>query len=93
MIRISVEIGYELRSVELTSQEWEDVQKGTRLNREVVDCYEGEAFRYVFAFNDRKGSTLVVTYDDADGFIGDIGDVLVDASEEFDNPPVRNEGL
>ena len=78
MIQVSVEIGYELRTVELTRQEWEAVQKGQHLIREVEDYYEGEAFTYVFAFNIRKGSSLVVTYDDADAFVGDIGDAIIE---------------
>mgnify|MGYP001472781884 CR=1 FL=1 len=77
MILVSVEIGYDLRTVELTPQEWEAVQRGQHLIREVEDYYEGEAFTYVFAFNDRKGSSLVVTYDDADRFIGDIEDAII----------------
>ena len=78
MIQVSVEIGSELRTVELTHQEWETVQRGQHLVREVEDYYEGEAFTYVFRFNERQGSTLVVTYDDADGFIGDIGDAIIE---------------
>ena len=77
MIRVSVEIGHDLRTVELTPQEWEAVQRGQRLVQEVEDYYEGEAFTYVFAFNEREGSSLVVTYDDADGFIGDIEDAII----------------
>ena len=77
MIQVSVDIGYDLRTVELSPQEWKAVQRGQRLVREVEDYYEGEAFTYVFRFNERKGSTLVVTYDDADVFIGDIGDAII----------------
>jgi hypothetical protein len=78
MIQVSVEIGNELRTLALTHQEWETVQRGQHLVREVEDYYEGEAFTYVFRFNERKGSTLLVTYDDADGFIGDIGDAIIE---------------
>ena len=77
MIQVSVEIGYDLRTVELTSDEWTAVQNGENLVREVVDYYEGEEFTYVFIFNDREGSSLHVTYDDGDGFIGDIRDAII----------------
>jgi hypothetical protein len=77
MIQVSVAVGYDLRSVELTSDEWAEVQNGQHLVREVVDYYEGEEFTYVFAFNERQESSLVVTYDDADGFVGDIGDAII----------------
>ena len=77
MIHVSVVVGYDLRTVELTHDEWAAVQNGQHLIREVVDYYEGEKFTYVFAFNDRQGSSLVVTYDNADGFIGDIGDAII----------------
>lgn len=86
MIRVSVEIGNELRTVELTHQEWQTVQRGQRLVREVEDYYEGEAFTYVFRFNEREGSALVVTYDDADGFIGDIGDAIVEGLDPDARP-------
>ena len=79
-INISVEIGYELRTVSLSELEWERVQKGQHLSKEVVDCYEGEEFTYEFNFNSgqHKGNSLVVTYDDADGFIGNIEDAIID---------------
>ena len=77
MISVCVEIGYDLRTVELTKSEWQSVLDGKTLIREVEDCYEGETFTYVFQFNVREGNSLVVTYDDADGFIGDIGDAII----------------
>jgi hypothetical protein len=83
-IQISVEVGYDLRSVELTPDEWGEVQNGQHLVREVVDYYEGEKFTYVFAFNDRQGSSLVVTYDDADGFEGNIGDAIIEECDRDD---------
>ena len=46
--------------------------------REVIDFYEGEEFSYKFEFNKREGFSLVVTYDDADGFLGDIESAIVD---------------
>ena len=77
-IRVSVEVGYDLRSIELTPEEWASVQTGQNLVREVIDYYEGEAFTYVFAFNTRNEGSLVVSYDDADGFLGDIEDAITE---------------
>lgn len=79
-IDISVVIGYELRTVSLSELEWERIQSGHFLSKEVVDYYEGEEFTYKFIFNSsqRNGSSLVVTYDDADGFIGNIEDAIID---------------
>ena len=74
---VSVAVGYDLRSVELTLDEWAAVQSGEKLVREVIDYYEGEEFTYVFAFNERKEGSLVVTYDDADGFLGHIEDAMI----------------
>ena len=80
-ISISVEIGYELRTVSLSETEWTRVQSGDVLLKEVVDYYEGEEFTYVFHFNTElhQGNSLVVTYEDADGFIGNIEDAILDA--------------
>ena len=38
-IRVSVEVGYDLRSIELTPEEWASVQTGQNLVREVIDYY------------------------------------------------------
>ena len=80
-ISISVEIGYELRTVTLSETEWTRVKSGDVLLKEVVDYYEGEEFTYVFHFNTElhQGNSLVVTYEDADGFIGNIEDAILDA--------------
>jgi len=76
LIQVSVEVGYDLRTVELTHDEWAAVQNGQHLLRKVVDYYEGDAFADVFAFNDQQGYSLVVTCGDTDRFIGDIGDAI-----------------
>ena len=80
-IGLSVEIGYELRTVSLSDLEWSRVQSGHALSKEVVDYYEGEEFTYVFHFNSEihQGNSLVVTCEDADGFIGCIEDAHLDA--------------
>ena len=78
-INLSVEVGYELRTVSLSELEWKKVRSGHSLSKEIVDYYEGEEFTYEFHFNssDYKGNSLVVTYDDADGFIGNIEDAII----------------
>ena len=43
LIQVSVEVGYDLRTVELTHDEWAAVQNGQHLLRKVVDYYEGDA--------------------------------------------------
>lgn len=79
-INVSVEVGYELRTVSLTELEWKSVQAGEPLTKEIEDYYEGEKFTYEFHFNSEyyKGNSLVVTYDDGDGFIGGIEDAYID---------------
>ena len=79
-VNVSVEIGYELRTVSLSELEWKKVRTGHSLSKEILDYYEGEEFTYEFHFNssDYKGNSLVVTYDDADGFIGNIEDAFIE---------------
>ena len=78
-INVSVEVGCELRTVSLTELEWNSVQAGETLTKGIKDYYEGEEFIYKFHFNSsqREGNSLVVTYDDADGFIGNIEDAII----------------
>ena len=78
---ITVEIGYELRTVSLTEKEWKRVKSGDHLIKSTQDSYEGELFTYQFEFNGDayKDATLVVTYDDGGtGFIGNIEDAIID---------------
>ena len=79
-INVSVEVGDELRTVSLTELEWKRIQAGENLTKEIEDYYEGEEFSYEFHFNSsqHEGNSLVVTYDDADGFIGNIEDAFID---------------
>ena len=78
-INVSVEVNYELKTVSLTELEWKSVQAGETLTKGIKDYFEGEEFTYEFHFNSsqRKGNSLVVTYDDADGFIGNIEDAII----------------
>lgn len=81
MKKLSVEIGYEVQSVELTETEWESIQRGEMLTRSVDDAYEGKTVTYVWHLNsaDYGIDTLVVNYDDAAaGFMGSIEDGWVE---------------
>ena len=80
VINLSVEVGYELRTVTLTEKEFEIIKSGKQLIKEVEDYYEGEEFTYEFNFNNPMfaNDTLVVSYDGADGFIGKIEDAYID---------------
>jgi hypothetical protein len=75
-ITISVSVGNESQSVRLTYIEWAAVQGGECLVKSEVGVYEGQSFTYEWHFNDSQysPSTLVVTYDDGEGFIGSISD-------------------
>lgn len=78
---VTVEIGYELRTVSLTKKEWNFVKSGNHLIKSTQDSYEGELFTYEFEFNGDayEDATLVVTYDGGGtGFKGDIEDAMID---------------
>jgi hypothetical protein len=85
LIKVSVEIGYELHTITLENEEWKRIKNGERFTKELESYYEGEAFTYIFDFNNKEPNnpniTLVVTYDDADGFIGNIEDAIVNEEE------------
>jgi hypothetical protein len=85
-VSISVEIGYELRSVTLTQSEWSAVQAGKPLSKEVQEPYEEKLFVYKFSFNggEQLNVNLCVTYREegedwagGEGFMGMIEDALV----------------
>ena len=78
-VRISVEIGYELQSIDLTERQWKKVQQGKEFTKSVWGAYEGERFRYYFSFNYPRhdGQKLVVSYGEAVGFIGMIEDAMI----------------
>jgi hypothetical protein len=78
---VSVTVGYDLRTVNLTEKQWKAVQDGKPLVKRVKDHYEGQAFTYVFHFNMDPANSLMVTYDDADGYLGDIADAMVSEVE------------
>jgi hypothetical protein len=47
MVTVSVEIGYERRTVELSNSEWKSVLAGDTLVREGENYYEEDLFTYV----------------------------------------------
>ena len=74
---LSVEVGYELRTVCVTSEELRLVRSGVVLSKEIDDYYEGETCNYLFKFNQDPQHSLIVTYQDGVGFLGDIDDALI----------------
>ncbi len=78
---LSVEVGYELRTVNLTQDEYDAVRNSVTLCKEVRDFYEGEEITYLFAFNRDSEHSLVVTYDSGVGFLGSIDDAHLDISD------------
>jgi len=84
IVRVTVQIGHESHTVELTETEWKSVKAGNALSRDVESYYEGGAVTYSYSFNGGVGNTLCVHYstdeDFGDGFIGGIEDVMVDIS-------------
>ena len=80
MIFLPVEIGCELRTVELTQKEWDDVNKGEFLSKTIEDMYEGEILEYEFVFNNNQSDNveLIVTYDgEGEGFRGSLDEALI----------------
>ena len=79
-IKINVSVGNETQSVRLAASEWQAVQGGAFLVKSEEGVYEGQSFTYEWHFNDPhySQSTLVVTYDEGEGFIGSISDAWLD---------------
>ncbi len=75
-VTVNITVGYEVQSVQLTANEWKAVQGGAFLVRSKEGFYEGQSYIYEWHFNDPQfpHSTLVVTYEDSDGYIGSISD-------------------
>ena len=72
---IPITVGYELRTIILSANEWKNVKSGKELTKSIDDYYEGETFTYDFRFNGDMydDASLVVTYYDGGvGFIGKI---------------------
>ena len=80
---IGVEVGYELRQVELSIVEMESIRAGSALSKSIVDAYEGNEYTYEFRFNmDSDGSLQVLIDDDAVGYDGGWTDAHIDVSFE-----------
>jgi hypothetical protein len=75
-ITINVLVGNETQSLRLTANELQAARDGVFLVKCGEGVYEGQSFAYEWHFNDPHypQSTLVVTYDDGEGFIGSISD-------------------
>ena len=73
---LNIGIGNETQSLELTREEWNNVQVGQPLLKESLGFYEGTEFNYTWCFNDPRfpETSLVVLYDEGEGFLGDIQD-------------------
>ena len=84
IVSVTVQIGYESHTAELTEAEWRAVKEGKALTKDVESYYEGEAFNYSYSFNGGGENSLCVYYstdeDFGDGFIGRIEDAMVDIS-------------
>ena len=81
---LSVEVGYEFRSISLTEDELKQIRAGQSLTKEMLDMHEGEEYTYTFEFNKDPDYSLKVSYqqgDDiltaGDGYLGDIDDAIV----------------
>ncbi len=79
LVNLSVSVGNELQSVQLLTHEWQAIQAGQFITKEVEGFYEGEKMAYSWHFNDPQfpDATLVVTYDDGEGFLGSLDDAIV----------------
>jgi hypothetical protein len=73
---LNIGIGNETQSIELTRKEWSNVQVGQALLKNSLGFYEGEEINYIWCFNDPRflDTSLVVLYDEGEGFIGSIQD-------------------
>ena len=72
---IPITVGYELRTIILSANEWKNVKSGKELTKSIDDYYEGETFTYDFRFNGDMyddASLVVAYYDGGVGFIGKI---------------------
>jgi hypothetical protein len=78
-ISLGIQIGYETQTISLTSTEWMAVKSGEYFVKNVQGFYEGEEFTYTWYFNDPRfiKDSLVVLYDDGEGFHGSIEDAFL----------------
>jgi hypothetical protein len=90
IIKFNITVGYDTRSIEISEDDWESIQKGEEFCDSVEDCYEGEVFIYTFNFNSSAKGSLHVSYQNAEdedgssygeGYIGIIQDGWVNEEE------------
>ena len=75
-ITLNIAVGYETQSISLTKGEWQAVQNGSTLIKNAEGIYERQDFTYEWHFNAPQypQSTLVVLYDEGEGYVGSISD-------------------
>ena len=76
---VSVEFGTDLHSVILSEDEWMKVKSGGVLTKRFRDSAQGESYIFKYQFNSKQypDHTLVMHYDEGEGFMGDIEDAYV----------------
>ncbi|MDC0989026.1 hypothetical protein OAR29_00645 [Rhodospirillales bacterium] len=76
--KLSVPFGTDIHSVILTEKELEKVQSGKVLTKRFRDSMEGESYIFLYQFNSKQHEhSLVMYYDDAEGFIGDLSEAFI----------------
>ncbi|MDA8675864.1 hypothetical protein N9M53_04150 [Alphaproteobacteria bacterium] len=76
---VSVEFGTDTHSVALSEEEWVRVKSGGILTKRFRDSIGGESYIFKYQFNSKKypEHTLVMHYDEGEGFMGDIEEACV----------------
>ena len=69
IVSVTVQIGYESHTAELTEAEWTAVKRGKALTKDVKSYYEGGTSTYSFSFNGGGGDTLCVYYSTDEDFL------------------------
>ena len=77
--QLSVPFGNDLHSLILTENEMKKIQSGGVLTKRFRDSMEGESYIFKYQFNSKQHPehSLVMYYDDAEGFIGDLSDAYI----------------
>jgi len=81
---VSVEFGTDFQSVILREDEWLKVKPGGVLTKRFRDFIEGESYIFKYQFNSKEypEHTLVMHYDEGEGFMGDIEDAYVNELDD-----------
>lgn len=77
--KLSVPFGSDLHSIILTEEEMNKIQSGGVLTKRFRESVEEESYIFKYQFNSKQHPehTLVMYYDDAEGFIGDLSDAYI----------------